>query len=52
MAIAGTPSVVKQSDGELYWKIAEGKKPMPAGKKLMESTEMWDVVTYMRTFKK
>jgi mono/diheme cytochrome c family protein len=46
------PSIVKQSDGELYWKIAEGKKPMPAGKKLMEPTEMWDVVNYMRTLKK
>jgi len=46
------PSVAKQTDGEIFWKISEGKKPMPAGKKLMESTEMWDVVNYMRTFKK
>jgi mono/diheme cytochrome c family protein len=46
------PSVAKQSDGELFWKIAEGKKPMPAGKKLMEEEEMWSVVNYVRTLKK
>jgi mono/diheme cytochrome c family protein len=46
------PSIVKQSDGELYWKISEGKKPMPAGKKLMEANEIWSVVNFMRTFKK
>jgi len=46
------PSVAKQSDGELYWKISEGKKPMPAGKKLMEEDEMWSVVNYIRTLKK
>jgi mono/diheme cytochrome c family protein len=46
------PSIVKQSDGELFWKISEGKKPMPAGKKLMDENEIWSVVNYMRTFKK
>jgi mono/diheme cytochrome c family protein len=46
------PSVAKQSDGELFWKISEGKKPMPAGKKLMEPDEIWNVVNYIRTFGK
>jgi mono/diheme cytochrome c family protein len=46
------PSVAKQSDGELFWKIANGKKPMPAGKKLMEPDEIWNVVNYIRTFGK
>jgi mono/diheme cytochrome c family protein len=45
-------SVAKQSDGELFWKISEGKKPMPAGKKLMDDNEMWSVVNYIRTFTK
>jgi mono/diheme cytochrome c family protein len=44
------PSVAKQSDGELFWKIAEGKKPMPSGKKLMDDDEMWSIVNYIRTF--
>jgi mono/diheme cytochrome c family protein len=46
------PSIVKQSDGELFWKISEGKKPMTAGKKLMDENEMWSVVNYIRTFMK
>jgi mono/diheme cytochrome c family protein len=46
------PSITKQSDGELYWKIAEGKKPMPSGKKLMDEDEMWSVVNYIRTLMK
>jgi mono/diheme cytochrome c family protein len=46
------PSVVKQSDGELFWKISEGKKPMNAGKKTLEPEEMWSIVNYIRTFKK
>lgn len=38
------------TDGELFWKITEGKKPMPAlGEKLSEP-ERWDVVNYIRGF--
>jgi mono/diheme cytochrome c family protein len=50
MKVLSDPVVTKQSDGELFWKISEGKKPMPAGKKLMEEEEMWSVVNYIRTF--
>lgn len=46
------PSVAKQSDGELFWKISTGNKPMPAGKKLMEDEEIWSIVNYIRTFTK
>ena len=52
MTVLTDPSVAKQSDGELFWKISEGKKPMPAGKKLMDEKEMWSVVNYIRTFSK
>ena len=39
-----------QTDGELFWKISEGHKPMPAfGKKLTEQ-ERWQLVDYIRTF--
>lgn len=38
------------TDGELFWKITEGKKPMPAlGEKLSEP-ERWDVVNFIRGF--
>jgi mono/diheme cytochrome c family protein len=38
------------SDGELFWKITEGRKPMPKyGEKLTED-ERWQVINYLRTF--
>lgn len=41
-----------QSDGALYWKIAEGRKPMPSFKKKLTETQIWQSVVYMRTLKK
>lgn len=41
-----------QSDGALFWKISEGKKPMPSFKKKLNETQIWQTVVYMRTFKK
>lgn len=40
------------SDGGLYWKITDGRKPMPSFKEKLSDTERWQVVAYMRTFKK
>jgi|GEM_PF-193785 len=37
------------TDGELYWKITEGRKPMPAFNEKLSDTERWQVVNYMRT---
>jgi mono/diheme cytochrome c family protein len=40
-----------QSDGALFWKITEGKKPMASyGTKLSEQ-QRWDVINYMKTLK-
>lgn len=42
-----------QTDGALYYKIAEGRDDMPAfKKKIPDQDEVWAVVNYMRTFKK
>jgi mono/diheme cytochrome c family protein len=39
-----------QPEGALFWKITEGRKPMPAyGKKLTEE-QRWQVVQFIRTF--
>ncbi len=43
------PDVAKQSDGELYWKITEGRKPMPSHEKLITEQQRWEVVNYLRT---
>ena len=40
------------SDGSLFWKISEGRKPMPSFKEKLSDTERWQVVTYIRTLKK
>jgi mono/diheme cytochrome c family protein len=46
----GAPNVVEQTDGALFWKITEGKKPMPTFEKLISEDERWHVVNFVRTF--
>lgn len=38
------------SDGELFWKATEGRKPMPSFKYELSDIERWSVVMYLRTF--
>ena len=46
-------AVQGQSDGELYYKISEGREEMPSFKKKISDTEeLWSVVNFMRTLKK
>ena len=41
--------VRQQTDGTFFWKISEGRKPMPAyGRKLSEE-ERWSLVAYVRS---
>jgi len=41
-----------QSPGALFWKVTEGRKPMPSlGAKLTEQ-QRWDVVNYIQTLSK
>ncbi len=45
-----TDKVQKQSDGELFWKISNGRGAMPPWKHLPEK-ERWEIVNYVRTLK-
>jgi mono/diheme cytochrome c family protein len=45
-------AVVKQTDGALFWKITEGRKPMPTFDKTISETERWQVINYVRTLAK
>lgn len=45
-----SPGVQSQADGELYWKITNGRGVMPAWKHLSEK-ERWALVNYIRTLK-
>ena len=44
--------VAKQTDGALFWKITEGRKPMPTFDKTISETERWQVINYVRTLGK
>jgi len=46
-------AVQGQSDGELFYKVSEGRDEMPSFKKKISDTEeLWSVVNFMRTLKK
>lgn len=40
----------RRTDGELYWKITHGHRPMPAFEDKLTDIERWQVVDYIRTF--
>jgi mono/diheme cytochrome c family protein len=43
--------VQKESDGEIFWKISNGRGPMPPWKHLPEK-ERWSLVSYIKSLKK
>jgi len=40
------------TDGELFYKITEGKKPMPSFKKRFSEEQRWQLVLFVRSFAK
>ena len=52
VADLSSAKVQSQSDGELFWKISEGRKPMPINKNTLTDDQRWDIINYIRTFKK
>jgi len=38
-----------QTDGELFWKITVGKKPMPNYGLRLSPTDRWNVINYLRS---
>lgn len=45
------PGIRGQSDGALFWKITEGKKPMPSFETDLTPDQIWQVIDYIRTLK-
>ncbi len=43
------PEMWDQTDGELFWKITLGRRPMPGMRKLLAKEERWHLVNYSRT---
>lgn len=46
-----SPAVQAESDGELFWKLTNGRGPMPPWKHLSEN-DRWTLVQYIRSLKK
>src|SRR6184192_1571040 len=42
-------AVQGQTDGELFWKVTVGKKPMPNYRTRLSPTDRWNVINYLRT---
>jgi mono/diheme cytochrome c family protein len=46
------PAIQQQTDGELFWKITVGKKPMASYRSRLSPTDRWNVINYLRTLAK
>lgn len=44
-------SFQKQTDGEIFWKISEGKGLMASYKNILSEKDRWNVVNYLRSLK-
>jgi mono/diheme cytochrome c family protein len=44
--------VQNESDGSLFWKMSEGKTPMPAYGKVFTDQQRWELVCYIRSLAK
>jgi len=38
------------ADGELYWQITHGRRPMPSFADKLNEQQRWEAVDYIRTF--
>jgi mono/diheme cytochrome c family protein len=41
-----------QTDGAIFWKIAEGRSPMASYKTSIPEKKRWEIINYLRTLKK
>lgn len=44
------PKAQEQKDGELFFKITEGRGPMPSFKNILSSDKRWAIIAYLRSF--
>jgi len=43
------PRLRAEPDGALFWKITQGKKPMPSYESRLSPNERWQVIHYLRS---
>jgi|SRR6185312_12298979 len=44
--------VQSETDGSLFWKLSEGRNPMPSYKKVFTDQQRWELICYIRTLAK
>ena len=42
------PKIWEQTDGAIFWKLTEGKTPMPAWRETLSEEQRWSVINYIR----
>lgn len=47
-----SPVLAKETDGALFWKISEGRTPMPTYKTMLSENQRWELVDYIRSLSK
>lgn len=47
--LADAHMMSEMTDGEIFWKIGEGNKPMPSFKKQLSDEQRWQLVNFLRT---
>jgi mono/diheme cytochrome c family protein len=45
-------AVQSETDGAIFWKLSEGRSPMPGYKKIFTDEQRWELVNYIRTVAK
>jgi mono/diheme cytochrome c family protein len=44
--------IQKETDGSLYWKLTEGRSPMPSYKQILTDAQRWQLINFIRTLAK
>jgi mono/diheme cytochrome c family protein len=42
-------AVQSESDGAIFWKLSQGRAPMPGYKKIFSDQQRWELINYIRT---
>lgn len=43
------PRMWEQTDGAIFWKLAEGRSPMPSWSETLTEEQRWAIINYVRT---
>lgn len=44
--------IQSETDGSLFWKLTQGRNPMPAYGKILTEQQRWELINYIRTLAK